>query len=1045
MVGIVDYHVSTAGYTGLLLTSGSVTALSAQGGAPLVAATSSSGDEITIASQNMDSLQYDATSSTYYGLTAAETNRITKLADAIINYEKSPDIIAVQDATPAALNLLVSAITTISGPSYTVFSGTTNRSDGLVDGFLVNLNGGRFDGTPTVTSELGSATYTNTSSVATTLFDRVPLVLTVKILRTGISDYTMNIINASLLPRTNIDDTTLGAEVRLHREQQAEQLATQVLAPLETTAGAHFMVVGGFDSFEFSDGYVDTLGILDDLESSNTSAGTLVTLYDSTYNTTLLENTTTTAENLTAYAADSTVTTNPASSRYTYVENGSAEQPDHILISTEMAGLVAIDYARFGADFPVSQTYDTTNLPNRASSHDGVIAYFTVPYPTTTKVTSKPNSSYYDESVAFTATVTVDGDTTGAAGSPDGTITFSDTDGTSLGTCTLSSGSCTFSDSILTVGTHTITASYGGSETGLGYQASSGTVSQEVDKDVASLVLESSQNPSVLGQPVTFTATASSSNGAGGSGETPTGTVTFYDNGTQIGTAETLVSGTITLTTSSLTLGTHAITASYSGDDTDTTATATLSPSQVVNLNTTAVTVTSSSNPSYYGDSVTFTGTFVGGYGTPTGTVTFYDATTSTTLGTGTLAAGTGTYTATVTSSAISTLTVGSHTIEAIYAGNGTNDAVTGSGVQVVKTNATTLTVASSSPTIYYGHNVTFTVKATGASGTPTGAVSIYVDGVVTYTGTLSSGTASIITTTYLSVGVHSITAHYGGGDSIHAAADSAAISQTVLVVYDTVSTLSCTPLVAEIGSSVSCSDSIASSVGQPSGTITYYDGTTALGTATVTAGSASFTLSSLAVGTHTITAVFAENDPYLGSTSNAVTLTTLSTFSLTAAPTSGSIYTGEAFNSTITVVPGTGFALDVALTCSGAPANTTCSLTPSTVTGGSGTSKLVVLTTAPSQTTTTASYRSGAWPLLAGLLLLFVPKRLRRWRGWLTGLVLAVALTAGAISGCGGSGTLTDGTPVGSYPITITGTATVGSVTLTQTTTVNVTVKSLF
>ncbi len=69
--------------------------------------------------------------------------------------------------------------------------------------------------------------------------------------------------------------------------------------------------------------------------------------------------------------------------------------------------------------------------------------------------------------------------------------------------------------------------------------------------------LASSPNPSSGGQPVKFTAKVT--------GATPTGTVTFFDNGTQIGTA-TLTGGTATFTTSSLTTGSHSITARYSGD-----------------------------------------------------------------------------------------------------------------------------------------------------------------------------------------------------------------------------------------------------------------------------------------------------------------------------------------------------------------------------------------------------------------------------------------------------------------------------------------------
>ncbi len=72
--------------------------------------------------------------------------------------------------------------------------------------------------------------------------------------------------------------------------------------------------------------------------------------------------------------------------------------------------------------------------------------------------------------------------------------------------------------------------------------------------------LSSSQNPSSGGQPVTFTAQVT--------GVGPTGTVTFFDGGTAIGTA-TLAAGTASMTTSSLTVGSHSITARYSGDGTN--------------------------------------------------------------------------------------------------------------------------------------------------------------------------------------------------------------------------------------------------------------------------------------------------------------------------------------------------------------------------------------------------------------------------------------------------------------------------------------------
>ena len=74
--------------------------------------------------------------------------------------------------------------------------------------------------------------------------------------------------------------------------------------------------------------------------------------------------------------------------------------------------------------------------------------------------------------------------------------------------------------------------------------------------------LTSSLNPSSFGQSVTFTATATSE----GFKVTPTGTVTFFDGSTSLGTANLNTSAQATLSTSTLTVGTHNITATYNGD-----------------------------------------------------------------------------------------------------------------------------------------------------------------------------------------------------------------------------------------------------------------------------------------------------------------------------------------------------------------------------------------------------------------------------------------------------------------------------------------------
>ncbi len=177
---------------------------------------------------------------------------------------------------------------------------------------------------------------------------------------------------------------------------------------------------------------------------------------------------------------------------------------------------------------------------------------------------------------------------------------------------------------------------------------------------VTTTTVTSSTNPAVFGQPLTFTATVAAS---GSSTGTPTGTVTFLDGGVSIGTG-TLAGGTATFATSSLALGAHSITASYSGDNHFQVSSAT-AISQTINRAGTSTALTSSANPSVLGQSVTFTAKVAASApsaGTPTGTVTFLDSGAS--IGTGTLSGGVATF-------STSSLALGAHTITASYASDG--------------------------------------------------------------------------------------------------------------------------------------------------------------------------------------------------------------------------------------------------------------------------------------------------------------------------------------------------------------------------------------
>ncbi|HYC62940.1 MAG TPA: M36 family metallopeptidase [Thermoanaerobaculia bacterium] len=172
--------------------------------------------------------------------------------------------------------------------------------------------------------------------------------------------------------------------------------------------------------------------------------------------------------------------------------------------------------------------------------------------PSSTSLTTSANPSPFGSSLTLTATVT------SAGGTPTGTVTFFD-GATNLGTVALASGVASLSTSSLSLGLHNLTATYSGDA---GYAASaSASVSQTISKIATSVVVGSSNNPSALGSPVTFTATVSATSG------TPGGSVTFLDGATPLATV-TLSGGVAMYTTSALTGGAHTINATYGGNGT---------------------------------------------------------------------------------------------------------------------------------------------------------------------------------------------------------------------------------------------------------------------------------------------------------------------------------------------------------------------------------------------------------------------------------------------------------------------------------------------
>jgi sugar lactone lactonase YvrE len=212
-----------------------------------------------------------------------------------------------------------------------------------------------------------------------------------------------------------------------------------------------------------------------------------------------------------------------------------------------------------------------------------------------------------------------------------------------------------------------------------------------------------------------------------------------------------------------------------------------------------------------------------------------------------------------------------------------------------------------------------------------------------------------------------------------------------------------------------------------PTGTVSFSEGGTPLGPAASlnAAGIATFTTSSLSIGTHTITASYSGDRNFVGATSPPAMLVVVAPpdFALSSSTPPQIIPPGASASFTIHVPPvGASFTGVVALTASGLPAGASYTFNPATVTPGSRGANSTLTITVPKQSA--MFHRSFRTPLVLALLLLPFSV-LRRAPGRPSRLLLLFLLTltsAGVIAGCGSGGYFNQ--PQRTYIITVTGTS---------------------
>ncbi len=469
---------------------------------------------------------------------------------------------------------------------------------------------------------------------------------------------------------------------------------------------------------------------------------------------------------------------------------------------------------------------------------------------TTTTLSSSLDPSTVGQAVTYTATVNA----TAATGS----VTFEDT-GTSIPDCgdqIVSSGAatCTLSG-YAAASAHAITATYNGDGNYVG--STSSVLNQVVSRASTSTTLTSSMNPSMVEQPVIYTATVSP--GAA------TGTVSFDEAGAPIAgcTAQPVISGTSTCTTSGYTAaGEHAITATYSGDGKYRTSTSS-SSKQVVDKTGTGMattTLASSLNPSTVGEAVAFTATL--DPTAATGTVEFRQDGVAI-AGCTAQAVSSGTATCTVVD-----LAVGGYGITAVYSGDGNYAPSSSPGLpQTAKKKATTTVASSSLNPSTVGETVNYTAKISAA--TATGTVEFKQSGVTIGGCTAQAVRSGVATCTVadLVAGGHWVTAAYSGDDS-YGSSTSSGFTQTAneKTARTTVSSSSDPSIVGHAVTFTATLDPTAAT-----GTVEFRQDGVAIAGCTaqaVSSGTATCTVVDLAVGGYGITAVYSGDGNYAPSSS---------------------------------------------------------------------------------------------------------------------------------------------------------------------------------
>jgi len=252
--------------------------------------------------------------------------------------------------------------------TYSAYLEEGNDVGGIDIGFLVRSDRVQVDSV----TQLGKhETYIDpVGGSPAILHDRPPLLLEGDFLVNGQPVYQISVMAVHNRSFSGIDEPVDGVRIRQKRLEQALSIAQKVQYIQTSNPDVHLVVTGDFNAYQFTDGYVDPVGIISgnfDPSESLLSGPDLVDpdLTNQVFNL-------------------------PEEEQYSYPFEGSAQVLDHILTSSAMNQQVTgFAYGRGNADAAVNYLYDDTT-PLRCSDHDGLVLFIDATPP---EITLWPN--YY--------------------------------------------------------------------------------------------------------------------------------------------------------------------------------------------------------------------------------------------------------------------------------------------------------------------------------------------------------------------------------------------------------------------------------------------------------------------------------------------------------------------------------------------------------------------------------------------------------------------------------------------------------------------------